>query len=211
MRLALLILVLALAAAPARGGGRPGEFDYYVLALSWNAAWCAAEGDARGAPQCAPGTGIGFILHGLWPQYEDGWPENCRTAARDPSRADTGAMADIMGSDGLACHEWRKHGRCSGLGPAAYFALMRKAWDRIRRPDGLRETSAELVLPPEKIEGSFLIENPGLAPEDVTVTCRDGIIREVRICLTRELEPRPCTGPAARACGLPEARFLPAR
>ncbi|HSF95694.1 MAG TPA: ribonuclease T2, partial [Thermohalobaculum sp.] len=203
---AFLIVLLALAPPlPGRAADKAGVFDYYVLALSWNAAWCEADGAARGAPQCDRDRDIGFVLHGLWPQYLDGWPAYCATDHRDPSRAETAAMADIMGSAGLAWHEWKKHGRCSGLDAAAYFALARQAWNAIRRPAILRQTSAPLVLDPEKIEGSFLAENPGFAADSVTVTCKAGVIREVRICLARDLSPRPCTGPAARGCGAGDA------
>ena len=75
-----------------------GEFDCYVLSLSWSAAWCALKGDARADPQCDPWRGLTFILHGLWLQYDSGWPSFCRTAERDPSQADTAAVADIMGA-----------------------------------------------------------------------------------------------------------------
>ncbi|MEL7275780.1 MAG: ribonuclease T, partial [Pseudomonadota bacterium] len=102
-----LLLLLLLAALPARSDSA-GEFDYYVLALSWSPSWCAAEGDARGADQCDPRHDHGFILHGLWPQYESGYPEYCRSSLRDPSRRQTGAMEDIMGSGGLAWHQWKK-------------------------------------------------------------------------------------------------------
>lgn len=69
-----LIQVLALGRAQA---GQAGQFDYYVLALSWQPSWCAIEGDARGAAQCSQNTGYGWLLHGLWPQYHQGWPEYC--------------------------------------------------------------------------------------------------------------------------------------
>ncbi len=202
MRRALLALALASLLVPraAMPADRAGDFAYYVLALSWSPAWCLATGEARGAEQCAPGRETGFILHGLWPQHEDGWPEYCRTGHRDPGRAETAAMADIMGSDGLAWHAWKKHGRCSGLAPEAYYALSRRAFEAIRRPHALRAIDDALGAAPGAIEGVFLEANPALTPEAVTVTCRDGLFREVRICLSRDLAPRPCTGPAAREC-----------
>lgn len=209
-RLGLALIVLALA-RPAPAADRPGDFAYYVLALSWNAAWCAAEGDARAAPQCEAHHDIGFVLHGLWPQHLHGWPEYCATGEREPRRAETAAMADIMGSAGLARHQWTKHGSCSGLGPAGYFALARRAWEAVERPALLRRTDDPLRLAPEIIEAAFLEANPGLSPEAVTVTCRDGLFREVRICLDRDLAPRRCTGPAARACPLREVLFPPMR
>lgn len=214
--LAALLVVLALAPpAPAGAGGRAGEFDYYVLALGWNAAWCASTGDARGAAQCAPGRGTGFIVHGLWPQYRSGWPQDCTTSRRDPSRAETAAMADIMGSGGLAWYQWKKHGRCSGLAPSAYFALIREAWRMIERPPVLRRIARPVRLAPEVIEQAFIEANSGLSPRlesgGITVTCKNGIINEVRICLTKGLVPRACTGTVARDCPASDPLFQPMR
>jgi ribonuclease T2 len=116
-----LILACLLATPAYADGERAGEFDYYVMALSWSANWCALEGDSRNDPQCDAGRGLTFTLHGLWPQYEEGWPAFCRTGHSDPSRSQTAAMADIMGGAGLAFYQWKKHGRCSGLPADAYF------------------------------------------------------------------------------------------
>ncbi len=210
----LILLTLALSSGPgadAQTKGRAGDFDYYVLALSWNAAWCEAEGAGRGAAQCDPARDIGFTLHGLWPQYRSGWPQYCATERRDPSRAETAAMADIMGSGGLAWHQWKKHGRCSGLDPTAYFALARAAWQAIERPAALRRISTPMRLAPGAIEQAFLETNPGLGPEGVTVTCKDRRFREVRVCLTKGLVPRPCTGRAARDCTIGAPLFAPMR
>ena len=99
-----LLLALLLPVTAWAEGERAGAFDYYVLALSWSPSWCALEGDARGSPQCEDGTGHGWILHGLWPQYDRGWPSYCRTDKRNPSRAMTAGMADITGTGGLAWH-----------------------------------------------------------------------------------------------------------
>src|SRR6476661_2195277 len=107
MRALSAALALMTLAAPLRAQVA-GDFDYYVLSLSWSPNWCATEGEA-GDAQCEPGAGYGWILHGLWPQYEEGWPDDCDTAARDPSRRDTAMMSDIMGSGGLAWHAWQKH------------------------------------------------------------------------------------------------------
>ncbi|PWE32320.1 ribonuclease T [Maritimibacter sp. 55A14] len=198
MRALMLFLLLA---APARAEGeRPGIFDYYVMALSWTPAWCATEGDARGADQCDARHDHGFTLHGLWPQFETGWPSFCRGTARSPSHEQTAAMADIMGSGGLAWHQWKKHGRCTGLTAEAYFDLSRRAYGRIARPDIFRRLERPIRLPAHVVEEAFLEANPGLAPDMVTVTCRSGRIAEVRICLTRDLEPRPCGRAARRDC-----------
>ena len=206
------VLVFLLLAGMARAAGeRAGEFDYYVMALSWTPSWCALEGDERGSPQCDAGQGFGFTLHGLWPQYEQGWPAFCPTVERNPSRRMTGEMADIFGTSGLAWYQWTKHGVCSGLSAEDYYALARLAYDSIDRPALLRQLDREVRLPAEVIEQAFLQANPQLSGDMVTVTCQAGRVQEVRICLTRELEPRACAPDVARDCTLRDALFSPMR
>ena len=206
------MFALMLSAGLARAEGEAaGDFDYYVLSLSWTPTWCAIEGDARGSGQCDPRQGFGWTLHGLWPQYENGWPSFCRTPHREATRGQTGDMADIMGSGGLAWHQWKKHGRCSGLTAGDYFALSRLAYDRIERPSVLRDLDREVTLPARVIEEAFLQGNPSLRADGLTVTCRDRRIQEVRICLTRDLEPRDCGADVVRDCSLRDARFSPMR
>ncbi|MFW5881474.1 MAG: ribonuclease T2 family protein [Roseicyclus sp.] len=207
---ALVALALSAVAAAAEGE-RAGAFDYYVLALSWTPTWCALEGDARESPQCEEGRGFGFTLHGLWPQHEEGWPSFCPTSRPPPSRAMTRAMEDIMGSQGLAWHQWRKHGVCSGLSAEDYFALSRLAYEQVARPDLLRRLEREVRLPARVVEEAFLEANPGLAPDMVTVTCRSGRVQEVRLCLTRGLEPRVCGEDVVRDCTAEDALFSPMR
>jgi ribonuclease T2 len=207
----LMVLLMLLGSRAWAEGERAGDFDYYVLALSWTPTWCALEGDDRNSPQCDAGQGYGFTLHGLWPQYEDGWPSFCPTVARPPSRAETGAMVDIMGSSGLAWHQWRKHGSCTGLSAQDYFRLSRLAYDRVTRPGLLRRLDRPVRLPAQVIEDAFLEENPALTDEMLTVTCRDGRVQEVRLCLTRDLDPRACAPDVARDCTLQDALFEPMR
>ena len=197
-----IALLLSLLPGLAWAEGEPaGAFDYWVLALSWSPNWCAAEGDARGADQCD--RPLGWTLHGLWPQYERGYPEYCLSSERDPSRRETGAMEDVMGSGGLAWHQWKKHGRCSGLSPEDYFALSRLAYGQVERPSILRRIGEPVTLDPAVIEEAFIESNPDLSPDMLTVTCRDRRIQEVRVCLTRELEPRRCGGDVIRDCNRP--------
>ena len=211
-RLLLLLAVLCCTGAARAEGERPGDFDYYVMALSWSAAWCALEGDARDDPQCDDGRGLTFILHGLWPQYEDGWPSFCRTAERDPTRAETAAMADIMGGAGLAFYQWKKHGRCSGLAAPDYFATARKAYSGLTIPALFAGVDRPLALPASVIEDAFLEANPALTRDQITITCKAGRIQEARICLTRDtLTPRNCGQDVIRDCSLQDALLEPVR
>ena len=203
--------VLALTASPALAQDVAGEFDYYVMALSWSPSWCAIEGDARQSPQCDASEDFGWILHGLWPQYENGWPANCSTSFRAPSRRQTGEMADIMGTSGLAWHQWNKHGVCSGLDSEDYYALSREAYALIDRPAVFRRLERAVTLPASVIEDAFVDANPDLGRDQITITCKQGYIQEARICLTRDLEFRDCGPDVIRDCSMTDAQFDPVR
>jgi len=192
---------------------RAQAFDYYLLAVSWQPGWCAVEGDARDDARCDAGAGLGWTLHGLWPQFEaGGWPEYCTTAQSDATRAQTAAMADIMGSSGLAWHQWRKHGRCAEVSAAQYFANARRAFDALRLPRDLRTLDQAMRLDPDRLAEAFARTLPGATPEGVAVICQGEIIREVRVCLTKDLAPRDCAPDVAlRACTRPSATLMPVR
>ncbi len=206
----ILMCLIAFWAAPVWAEGeKAGDFDYYVLSLSWSPNWCLREGAARGSPQCDADRDFGWVLHGLWPQFETGWPSYCRTSHRDATRGQTNAMADIMGTSGLAWHQWKKHGRCSGLSADAYFAASRQAYDTVVRPKVFRKLERAVTLPASLIEDAFLQANPALNAEMVTVTCKANAIQEVRLCLTKDLTPRQCGADVRRDCSLDNAHFAP--
>ncbi len=207
----ILTLLLGLVALPAHAADDGKEFTHYVLALSWNATWCALEGDARRAEQCDPKHAYGFTLHGLWPQGERGWPSHCRSTERDPSRAQSAAMADIMGSGGLAWYQWKKHGRCAGIPAQEYYDLSREAYQMIVRPELLRKLDKQVKVPPQVIEKAFLEANSNLRANQLAVTCKDGYVQEVRVCLTKALVPRACTPRTERGCRAKTALFPPMR
>lgn len=202
---ALLGLVLLIAPPAMAEGERAGDFDYYVLSLSWSPTWCTLEGEARNSPQCD--RDLGWVLHGLWPQYEQGYPSYCNTTARDPSKRETAAMEDIMGTDGAAWYQWKKHGRCAGLSASDYLATARDAYAKITRPEVFRKLTKDVKLPAALIEDAFMKENAGLDKNEITVTCKASRIQEVRICLTKDLEPRTCGVDVIRDCTLDDALF----
>lgn len=206
----VLVLLLSTRLAFA-DGEKAGDFDYYVLSLSWSPTWCALEGDARGSPECAADADFGWVLHGLWPQYETGWPSYCFSPYGNPGRQTTDGMADIMGSGGLAWYQWKKHGRCAGLAAESYFDQARRAYEAITRPEVFHKLTRAVELPAAVVEEAFLTENPQLWPDAITVTCKDARIQEVRICLTPDLEPRDCGADTVRDCRLQHALFEPVR
>lgn len=205
--LALVLTLFAPGALLANGSAlrdKAGVFDYYVLALSWAPSWCRSGVDIRDALSCDAGRRAGFTVHGLWPQYERGWPSNCASHHPGPSRAETRALVDLTGSAGLAWHQWRKHGRCTGLTAQDYFVAMRDATKTIRIPEVFAALNREVALPAHVVEDAFIEANPGLTRDAITVTCpgRDmqPDMQEVRICLTRDLRPRDCAPDTRRDC-----------
>ncbi|SLN54656.1 ribonuclease I [Pseudooctadecabacter jejudonensis] len=211
MRSLIALLITLALPATSHAQDRAGDFDYYVLALSWSPTWCALEGDDRGSPQCDADADFGWVLHGLWPQYERGWPSDCRHSFRNPSRSDTAAQADLYGSSGSAWHQWNKHGSCSGLSPDDFYDLSREAYSRITRPEVFRRLTDPVTLPASLIEEAFMRDNDGLDADEITITCRSGRIQEARICLTRDLELRHCGSDVIRDCSLDDALFDPVR
>lgn len=199
----LAALALVSAAAHAQGdrrGGAPGDFDFYVLALSWSPGFCARAGERRELAQCTPGAGLGFVVHGLWPQNERGYPSQCG-AERGPSRPALEEARGVYPDEGLARHEWRVHGTCSGLSPAEYFRAVRRARDRVRVPERFERARAPQTVTPLEIERAFADFNPGLRPDTMAVVCRRGAIEEMRFCLDRDLLGfRSCPAVARAGC-----------
>ena len=178
----------------------PGVFDYYLLSLSWSPAFCLSD---PGAAECNGPRRFGFIVHGLWPQYEKGWPENCDVHRPVPDDV-VSSVSDIMPARGLVSHEWSAHGTCSGLDAKDFFVLVRRAYAGITVPAPLSEVTRQIEQPPGAIAADFLHANPKLAAQSIVVTCsrQDAPrLREVHICLDRDLNPRACSADAGRgAC-----------
>lgn len=192
--------------------GEPaGRFDYYVLALSWSPNWCATEGAKRRSEQCDPNKGFGWVVHGLWPQYERGWPSYCRNPARPPSRGMTKAQSDLFGSSGAAWYQWKKHGVCAGLEARDYYALVRRAYEQVNRPEVLRKLTNPVRLPAAVVEEAFLQANPDWTPDMLTITCKGDRIQEARLCLTKNLKPRVCARDVARDCRAQKALMDPVK
>ena len=190
----------------AGGGGTPGEFDFYVLALSWSPGFCEAAGDQRGSRQCERGRNLGFVVHGLWPQYERGYPSNCG-ADRGLPRAAVEEAEGVFPDPGLARYEWRRHGTCSGLGPVEWVRSVRSARDRVKVPEALARLDQDGQTTPQTIEREFAAVNPGLRADMMSVQCRRGALQEVRICLGKDLRGfRSCPEVDRSAC-----RFGPIR
>ncbi|MEZ5853333.1 MAG: ribonuclease T2 [Hyphomicrobiaceae bacterium] len=174
-----------------------GRFDYYAMVLSWSPTYCAGLRRDGYDPQChsRDGKRYAFVLHGLWPQHERGWPENCRTRSRPfvPQKVIDG-MLDIMPSSKLVIHEYRKHGTCSGLEPADYYKVSRQLYNKIKIPPRYQNPNNAFTVSPSEVVRDFTSVNPGLKADSLAVACGGpgNRLREVRVCFTREGVLRSC-------------------
>ncbi len=193
-------------AAPATGG-----FDYYMLVLSYAPDFCDQPESRKDPRECGAGRGVGFVVHGLWPQNENSrGPARCGPA-RPVARASVDAMLSYFPTPGLVQHEWRDHGTCSGLTAADYFAAVRKARDSLRIPEDLNHPVQQVQSSPDRIEAELASANAGYPAGAFRTSCyRDGQLKEIRICLNRDLSPRPCSRSAGE-CRAPAVMLLPVR
>ncbi|MEQ1953214.1 ribonuclease T2 family protein [Mesorhizobium yinganensis] len=185
-------------------------FDFYVLSLSWSPSYCEAEGENANRQQCASGRPYAFVVHGLWPQFERGFPEDCGGNS-DVDNDTARSLYDLMPSAGLIRHQWRKHGTCSGLSQADYFKVLRFARERVVVPEEFRRLDDYRTLSPGEAEQSFIRANPGLDASDVAVSCDRRYLREIRICMTKDLDFRACPEIDRRACKAAEVTMPPMR
>ena len=225
MALVALGIGVAEAQRPNWGGGRPtrsyeaGKFDYYVMSLSWSPTYCEDVGSARNDPQCRPrgNRRFAFVLHGLWPQFERGWPQDCQTPDRGfVPKPVAQRMLDIMPSERLVFHEYRKHGTCSGLGVDGYFDLARKLHAHIKVPQRYHNVNdPKLVVTPAEIREEFKAANPGLKDDMFVVKCGGpgNRLDEVRVCFDRAGQFRACgrNEDQRKACSAPRMYVPPTR
>lgn len=204
-----LLAALAFIAPPASAGGKAGDFDFYVLALTWTPGYCATD-DHPDPSQCRL-AGAGFLVHGLWPEYETGYPDYCPSSLSRGLKDETlASVRDVMPSASLAHYEWRKHGLCSGLGETAYFATLSKAARTVAIPPALTALRKSRRMTPDEIEAAFVAANPGLSSAGMAVQCTAGRLSEVRICLTKDLAFRRCDEVDDDGCRAKSVTVLPA-
>jgi ribonuclease T2 len=182
----------------------PGEFDFYVLSLSWSPSFCEAAGERgnsnRGVQAQCAGRPYSFVVHGLWPQYDHGFPNYCQRPAPRLARNLMTSMLDLMPAPGLIYNEWDKHGTCSGLGARGYFETIRKARAAVKIPAEYLDLAETHTATPAAIEEAFIKVNPGLSSSAIAVTCDSRRLSEVRICMSKDLQFRACEEIDRRAC-----------
>jgi len=186
-------------------------FSYYLLVLSYAPDFCAQPQGQKDPRECGPGRQVGFVVHGLWPQEDNSrGPENCGPA-RPVSQAIVQAMLQYIPSESLIQHEWRAHGVCTGLSTADYFAALRKARDSLNLPDQINQPRQNLEMSPAEIESLLAAANPKFPKSAFRTSCYpDRELKEVRVCLNKDLSPRSC-GPSAGECRASRVTLNPVR
>jgi ribonuclease T2 len=215
MSLAFMVVSAGTASAQDRRQNAPGEFDFYVLSLSWSPSFCekaSERGNSGRSQQIQCGDRpFSFVVHGLWPQYERGFPEYCQRPAPRLDRNIMHSMLDLMPAPGLIFNEWDKHGTCSGLGARAYFENVRKARAAVKIPEEFLQLSEPKTIAPGDLEEAFIKVNPGLSSSAISVTCDSRRLGEVRICLSKDMQFRACEEIDRRACRRDEVLMPPVR
>lgn len=205
-----VFVAIFLAASSVAAQAQSSSFDFYVLSLSWSPTYCASPRGQRSSQQCDGEGRRAFIVHGLWPQHEQGYPQFC--ASGEPQRVPQAlgeTIFDIMPSMGLIGHQWRKHGSCTGLSQRDYLATTRRAFDQVHIPQKLTKGEAGLSLSAEEIEGMFVAANPTMTRQGIAANCEGRQLEEIRICLTKDLRFRDCHEVDRGGCRLDRIELPP--
>lgn len=183
-----------------RGKGQhiAGKFDYYQMVMSWSPTHCADNSRGAKDTQCGRSRAkpFSFVMHGLWPQYEKGWPEFCPTRGKPyvPSSV-INSMMDIMPSKGLIIHQYKKHGTCSGLDAPTYFKASRIAYKNVKVPKVFDAPKKAILMTPSELVKQFRSVNPSLTNDAIQVVCKRGNsnqLKEIKFCMTRKGAFRAC-------------------
>jgi ribonuclease T2 len=193
--------------AARESGARPGEFDYYLLSLSWSPTYCLTHPGDR--DECG-NRGYGLILHGLWPQFEHGgYPENCNAPPLDAAARTLGAT--LFPSENLLRHEWQRHGSCSGLGASDYLRTADRAVAQLVVPAELSAPRHALHFSAAQLAEHLRTANPRLPAGGLRIACSRDALGEIRVCLTRSLQFRDCGAGVGGSCPSGDLRIPAAR
>ena len=183
------------------------DFDFYVLNLSWSPDYCASSGD-NDPQQCSLGKKLGFVLHGLWPQYERGYPQHCSTV-KLPAEVKA-KFPNLYPNDNLYTHEWDTHGTCSGLTPEGYLALSKKLKDSVAVPAPYKAPEQPVRVTTAKFKQEFVSANPAMTADSLAVYCSGSgrFLQELYVCFSTDGQPISCSreirDKGAKTCGNPD-------
>ncbi|MDF2444814.1 MAG: ribonuclease [Moraxellaceae bacterium] len=193
MRTLRFLLGFWLCAQAAVAAAEP--FDYYTFAISLTPAFCDQNPKWRDSKQCRDRLPVS--VHGLWPERRQGRaPENCGGAALAISPGLEKNLRGIMPDSGLRQYQWKKHGRCSGLAPEAYFTLVDREFMELKWPALLQSQGRDSIVERDVLLREFRRLNPGFPERGVVLRCESGrrppLLSEIRLCLSPDGKPAEC-------------------
>lgn len=167
----------------------------HTLALTWAPQHCADRmSNPRDQFQCDGKAGrFGFVLHGLWPDGEDGalWPQYCTPTRLVPEKVIREQLCTTP-SVQLIQHQWEKHGTCMAKTPDEYFGKARALFSALRFPEMEEEYSGKTARV-SAFKQAFAAANEGMRPDQLRLkVSRDGWLEEVMVCLDDKLERETC-------------------
>lgn len=187
-----------------------GKFDYYVFSLSWSPEYCAGSPGGGGVSQCSGARQFGFVVHGLWPQNERGYPQSCSSNSRVTNGL-IQRMLPIMPSEQLIRHEWKKHGSCSGLRAGKYFEKVEDAYALVTIPPPYKNPKDVVSVAPRQLKKDFVAANRNFSEKNFALVCKGRFLSEVRVCLDKDLTPRSCGADIGDSCRAEKVILRPVR
>ncbi|TMW61526.1 hypothetical protein Poli38472_012717 [Pythium oligandrum] len=180
----------------------PIEFDFYVLAQSWQPEFC--HGKESQYPGCTAPLEFWrthFTMHGLWPDLTHGkHPGFCGGAPFDADLIEKAlgiqtllqfwpnvkVSASSPDYPEFWKHEWMRHGTCSGLEQVEYFTsainIIRN--DTLSTPSVIQENVGK-SLPADKVRAAY-------ADTPVALKCdHGGVLSQVFSCWGKDAQHRP--------------------
>lgn len=187
-------------AAPAEPDGPPRSLPItsYTLAVTWAPDFCRTHfSDPSAAFECGGQTArFGFVLHGLWPDSDNGsWPQWCPAkppATREVPAAVVRQMLCTTPSPTLLAHEWGKHGTCMAPTPAIYFNRAAAMYRALRFPD-MNALALRSNLTAGAFRKAFAAINPRYPRESIGLQINQGgALEEIHLCHDTAFRPRAC-------------------
>jgi len=194
------------------------EFDYMLFVESWDGLFCA-DGCCV-MPDTGASVRVGFSVHGMWPQYNDGsWPSCCTSdVTREmidktlEKNKEIREMLNVYWPAFKRCrfvrYETEKHGTCA---LSVYGAT----------EQGLIDYWTAVVKLANKFDYQSALASAGIVPSNstmyttsqvrkvigkhvgatVNIACQNGnIIDEVRICLKKPTNAQEMINPVIFDC-----------
>ena len=175
--------------------GKPKDFDYYLLALSWSPSYCAGRSGPSTEFQCQLNH-FGFVVHGLWPQYaansgrKDKYPRFCTTPTPVPSEVVKASLCTVPGEKLIQC-QWANHGTCSDFDqPAQYYGKIRQLTAALTLPKlaAGRQTAGAIAKAVADANKSINLPLAAIrVASSYDRTTKSQIFSEIRLCYSRDL------------------------